>query len=123
MTRDELVWKMVKEFEGRCIANYSQGNPVDSMSAALGVCVEELLGREVTKMEWSENFTRPAENGINVVNGLLAARRAHYSLPKPKTPEEVLRENLYAILAGTGSDVELYVPQIMELIAELKEQK
>lgn len=94
MTHDELVRKMVREFHANCTANYSHGNPVDSMSAALRVCVEELLGdMRPTSGEWALIGQWISERSIYMaswadVNLLLKNRRARYSPPKPKTPEE-----------------------------------
>lgn len=84
MTHDDLI----KEIEQRIGDTCGLWISDEAAAAVLRVCVEELLGREVTKMEWRGNCKRPTDNAIDVVNRLLGARRALYSPPKPKTPEE-----------------------------------
>lgn len=136
--RDELLKTMVRTFlekSGRQAYSHHRID-LDAMAAALDMCVEELLS-PVSENDKSGIHALAVGQGWCLTAGLssafitsrsirdtdavLALRRAIYAPPKPKTQEEALRENLYAILAGTGSDAELYVRNIMEIIAELKQ--
>ena len=135
MTRDELVWKMVKEFERRCTANYSQGNPVDSMSAVLRVCVEELL-RQPSTIEFDRAIDN-AESELDVKyhsNGSLHKyamaraifdhRRARYSPPK-RIPESVLLDIQVKVhealqFPAQSPQQNAKLDEVERLIAELK---